>query len=62
MQGEILRAFRRSRQKTLERQGQETASSLGKTDPEPRQEILAENGADEFAPENGQGGGGKSLA
>jgi hypothetical protein len=56
MQGEILRAFRRSRRKTLERRGQETASSLRETYPEPRQEILAENGADEFAPENGQGG------
>jgi hypothetical protein len=56
MQGEILRAFRRSRRKTLETRGQETASSLGATDSEPRQEILAENGADEFAPENGQGG------
>ena len=53
MQGEILRAFRNSRQKTLERRGEETPSSLGETNPEPRQEILAESGADAFAPEDG---------
>ena len=54
MQGEILRAFRNSRQKTLERRGEETPSSLGETNPEPRQEILAV-GADAFAPEYGRG-------
>ena len=55
MQGEILRAFRSSRQKTLERRGEETADSLGETDPGPRRGILADGGADVFAPENGQG-------
>ena len=56
MQGEILRAFRSSRQKTLEGLGEETADSLGETDPGPRRGILADGGADEFAPKNGHGG------
>jgi hypothetical protein len=60
MQGEILRAFRSSRQKTLERRGEETADSLGETDPGPRQGILADGGADEFASESGQGASGPS--
>jgi hypothetical protein len=60
MQGEILRAFRSSRQKTLEGRGEETADSLGETDPGPRRGILAENGAEEFAPESGQGASGPS--
>ena len=55
MQGEILRAFRSSRQKTLERRGEETPDSLGETDPGPRRGILADGGVDEFAPESGQG-------
>ena len=60
MQGEILRAFRSSRQKTLERRGEETADSLGETDPGPRRAILADGCADEYAPENAQGGAGPS--
>jgi len=59
MQGEILRAFRSSRQKTLETRGEETPG-LGETDPGPRRGILADGGADEFAPENGQGASGPS--
>ena len=57
MQGEILRAFRSSRQKTLERRGEETLDSMGETDPGPRRGILADadGGADEFPPGNGQG-------
>src|SRR5207248_5388945 len=54
MQGEILRAFRSSRQKTLER-GQETPARSGETDSERRQEILAHSGADEFASVNDRG-------
>jgi hypothetical protein len=60
VQGENLRAFRSSRQKTLERPGEETADSLGETDPGPRRGILADAGADEFAPERGQGAAGPS--
>jgi hypothetical protein len=48
MKGEIL-------QKTLQRRGEETPGSLGETDPEPRQEILADGGADPFAIEYGRG-------
>jgi hypothetical protein len=55
MQGEILRAFRSSRQKTLERRGEETPGLLGEPDPKPRQEIVADGGADAFAPEDGGG-------
>src|ERR1700736_1299685 len=58
MQGEILRAFRSSRQKTLEGRGEENSNSLGETDPGPRRGILADGGVDEFAPESGQGAGG----
>ena len=57
MQGEILRAFRSSRQKTLAGRGEETPSLSGATDPERHQEILADGCADAFAPENGQGAG-----
>jgi hypothetical protein len=60
MQGEILRAFRSSRQKTLERPDEETVDSLGETDPGPRRTILADGCADEYAPENGQGASGPS--
>ena len=59
MQGEILRAFRSSRQKTLETRGEETAG-VGETDPGPRRGILADGGADAFAPESGQGASGPS--
>ena len=60
MQGEILRAFRSSRQKTLERRGDKTPGLLGETDPGPRRGILADGAADEFAPESGQGAAGPS--
>ena len=59
MQGEILLAFRSSRQKTVETRGEETPG-LGKTDPGPRRGILADGGADEFGPESGQGAAGPS--
>ena len=60
MQGEILRAFRSTRQKTLESRGEETSGSLGETDPGPRRGILADGGADAFAPEKGRGAAGPS--
>jgi hypothetical protein len=51
MQSEILRAFRRSRQKRVETREEGTASGWGETDPEPPQEVRA-NRADEFVTEN----------
>jgi hypothetical protein len=53
MQGEILHAFRSSRQKTVETGGEGAVRRLGETDPEARQEILAESGTDAFAPDDG---------
>ena len=52
MQSEILRAFRSSRQKRVETREEGAPSRRGETGPEPRQEILADNGADEFVTED----------
>src|SRR6266536_2050438 len=49
MQTEILHAFRNSRQKTVETRGEGMPGRFGETDPEPRQEVLAGDGVDEFA-------------
>lgn len=56
MQGEILHAFRSSRRKTLESRGEGTPGPFANSDPEFRQEILADNGANEFGAENCRAG------
>jgi hypothetical protein len=57
MQGEILHAFRSSRQKTLESQGEGTPGPFANSDPEFRQEIRADDdGANEFGAENCRAG------
>ncbi len=53
MQGEILLAFRNSRQKVVETRGESTPSRFGEAVREPGQEILPGNSADECAAERG---------
>src|SRR6266704_1645777 len=55
MQSEILQAFRSSRQRRVETREEGAPSRRGETGPEPRQEILADNGADEFVTEDRRG-------
>jgi hypothetical protein len=58
MQGEILHAFRTSRQKTVGSPGEGTSSPFGEIAPESRQEVPAGGDADELAADDCRGAAG----